>query len=82
MKPKHFVRPQYLQEKELLVGSRSKRNIRSGFPVSMNQICMVCKGDNVTIFANIKGLAIKTSGIALEDGTLGEQVRVNKQKIG
>ncbi|WP_149981592.1 flagellar basal body P-ring formation chaperone FlgA [Pseudoalteromonas rhizosphaerae] len=82
MKPKHFVRAQYLQDQELLIGSRSKRNIRSGYPVALNQICMVCKGDNVTIFAIIRGLKIKTSGLALEDGTLGEQVKVKNAKSG
>ncbi|BDF95044.1 flagellar basal body P-ring formation chaperone FlgA [Pseudoalteromonas haloplanktis] len=82
MKPKHFVRAQYLQDEELLIGSRSKRNIRSGYPVALNQICMVCKGDNVTIFAVIRGLKIKTSGLALEDGTLGEQVKVKNAKSG
>ena len=82
MKPKHFVRAQYLQSKELLIGSRSKRNIRSGYPVALNQICMVCKGDNVSIFATIRGLKIKTSGLALEDGTLGEQVKVKNAKSG
>ncbi|MBB1471304.1 flagellar basal body P-ring formation protein FlgA, partial [Pseudoalteromonas sp. SG41-5] len=82
MKPKHFVRAQYLQNQELLIGSRSKRNIRSGYLVALNQICMVCKGDNVTIFAIIRGLKIKTSGLALEDGTLGEQVKVKNAKSG
>ena len=82
MRPKHFVRVQHLQDKALLIGSRSKRNIRSGLPVVLNQICMVCKGDNITIFATIRGLKIKTSGLALEDGTLGEQVRVKNAKSG
>lgn len=82
LKPKHFVRVQHLQDTQLLIGSRSKRNIRSGFPISMNQICMVCKGDNVTIFAVIRGLKIKASGLALEDGTLGEQIKVKNKKSG
>ncbi|MFY8326028.1 flagellar basal body P-ring formation chaperone FlgA [Pseudoalteromonas sp. ZZD1] len=82
MRPKHFVRVQHLQDESVLIGSRSKRNIRSGLPVVLSQICMVCKGDNVTIFATIRGLKIKTSGLALEDGTLGEQVRVKNAKSG
>jgi flagella basal body P-ring formation protein FlgA len=66
----------------MLIGSRSKRNIRSGMPVLLNQICMVCKGDAVNIYATIKGLRIKTTGIALEDGTLGEQVQIKNKKSG
>ncbi|MBE0360280.1 MULTISPECIES: flagellar basal body P-ring formation chaperone FlgA [Pseudoalteromonas] len=82
MKPTHFIRAQYLDDLKVLIGSRSKRNIRSGTPVLLNQICMVCKGDPVTIYANIKGLRVKTSGIALEDGILGEQINVKNKKTG
>ena len=82
MRPAHFIRVQYLDDPAQLIGSRSKRNIREGMPVLLNQICMVCKGDSVNIFANIKGLRVKTTGVALEDGTLGEQVRVENKKTG
>ena len=82
MKPKHFVRVQHVQDTQHLIGSRSKRNIRSGLPIVLSQICMVCKGDSVSIVATIRGLKIKTSGLALEDGTLGEQVRVKNAKSG
>jgi flagella basal body P-ring formation protein FlgA len=82
MKPSQFVRVQYLDDPLMLIGSRSKRNIRSGMPVLLNQICMVCKGDAVNIYASIKGLRIKTTGIALEDGTLGEQVQIKNKLSG
>jgi flagellar basal body P-ring formation protein FlgA len=82
MRPSHFIRVNYLDSPELLIGSRSKRNIRSGTPLLLSQICMVCKGDAVTIFATIKGLRVKTTGIALEDGSLGEQVKVKNKKTG
>ncbi len=82
MKPKQFIRAQYVQDESILIGSRSKRNLRDGSPIVMNQICMVCKGDSVTIFASLRGLSIKTSGIALEDGTLDELVRVKNKKSG
>lgn len=82
MKPTHFIRTQYLDNPKALIGSRSKRNIQSGMPISLNQICMVCKGDPVNIYANLRGLKIKTSGIALEDGTLGEQIQVENKKTG
>ncbi|TMN85865.1 MULTISPECIES: flagellar basal body P-ring formation chaperone FlgA [unclassified Pseudoalteromonas] len=82
MKPTHFVRVQYLDEPKVLIGSRSKRNIREGMPILLNQICMVCKGDAINIYASIKGLRIKTTGVALEDGTLGDQIRVENKKTG
>lgn len=82
MRPKQFVRVQHISDENLLIGSRSKRNIRGGLPLSLSQICMVCKGDNVTIIAQVGSLKIKTTGIALEDGTLDEQVRVQNKKSG
>jgi flagella basal body P-ring formation protein FlgA len=82
MKPTHFVRVNYLDDPIMLIGSRSKRNIRSGTPLLLSQVCMVCKGDSVNIYANLKGLRIKTTGVALEDGTLGEQIQVKNKKSG
>ncbi|WP_050548204.1 flagellar basal body P-ring formation chaperone FlgA [Pseudoalteromonas sp. BSi20652] len=82
MKATHFVRVQYLDDPTILIGSRIKRNIRSGMPVLLNQICMVCKGDSVNIYANFRGLRIKTTGIALEDGTLGDQIQIKNKKSG
>ena len=43
---------------------------------------MVCKGDAINIYASTKGLQIKTTGVALEDGTLGEQILVENKKTG
>ncbi|RJE77320.1 flagella basal body P-ring formation protein FlgA [Pseudoalteromonas sp. MSK9-3] len=79
---KQFVRAAYINDLSLLVGSKSKRNLREGMPVGTHQVCMVCKGDKVTIFAKTRSLTIKTSGIALQDGNLGEQIRVKNQKSG
>ncbi len=82
MKPKSFVRAHYLDDPKQLIGSRSKRTIREGMPVRLNQICMVCKGDKVTLVARAGGLTIKTTGTALQDGTLGEQVDVENSRSG
>ncbi|CAH9065951.1 hypothetical protein PSECIP111951_03499 [Pseudoalteromonas holothuriae] len=81
-RPKHFVRSSYIEDFNLLIGSRSKRTLREGMPIGMNQICMVCKGDIVNIYAKTPTLTIKTSGVALQDGNLGEQIRVKNQKSG
>ncbi|TMP77662.1 flagella basal body P-ring formation protein FlgA [Pseudoalteromonas phenolica] len=81
-KPKHFVRASNLDTEENLIGSRSKRVIRTGASIGLHHICMVCKGDNVTIYAKTRTLTIKTTGIALQDGNIGEQIRVKNQKSG
>ncbi|MBE0367367.1 MULTISPECIES: flagellar basal body P-ring formation chaperone FlgA [Pseudoalteromonas] len=81
-KPKQFVRAAYIEDLSLLIGSKSKRTLREGMPIGTHQVCMVCKGDMVTIFAKTRTLTIKTSGVALQDGNLGEQIRVKNQKSG
>ncbi len=84
LQPVHMIRDQYLSEHQLksLIGSRTKRTIRAGAPVQQNQICMICKGDKVTIYANYRGLTVKTSGNALENGTLGQHIKVKNSKSG
>ena len=67
-----------------VVGARLKRRARAGQPVVPNQLCFVCKGDNVLITADAKGLEIKTKGIAQQDGNLGDTIAVrnsNSQKL-
>jgi flagella basal body P-ring formation protein FlgA len=39
-------------------------------------LCFVCKGDKVTIMAVSVGLSLKVSGIAQQDGNLGDTIRV------
>lgn len=63
-----------------VIGARSKRRLRSGQPVSPDSLCFVCKGDAVTIHANIGGIEVKTTGMALEDGVIGEQILVQNSR--
>ncbi|SFC25252.1 flagellar basal body P-ring formation chaperone FlgA [Pseudoalteromonas denitrificans] len=83
-KQKHLIRNQYLDKNDIqyLIGSRSKRNIKNGSAITYNQVCMVCKGDKVTIFAKFKGLSVKTTGFALQDGILDQRISVKNAKSG
>ena len=47
-----------------------------------NNVCIVCKGEMVTILANSSSFQIKTNGTALSDGTVGEQVRIKNNRSG
>lgn len=60
----------------LLIGARSKRDIRTNQPVRQNQICVVCRDDMVEIIAEKGGMQIKTNGRALQDGALNDMIRV------
>ncbi|MEQ3657342.1 MAG: flagellar basal body P-ring formation chaperone FlgA [Glaciecola sp.] len=59
-----------------LIGARLKRRVRPGQIINNAMLCFVCKGDKVTIMAQTKGLQLKVSGIAQQDGNLGDTIRV------
>jgi flagella basal body P-ring formation protein FlgA len=65
---------------EILLGSRSKRDLRPGQPVRSNQICVVCKGDSVEILADTGRITIRTTGIAQQDGSFNQQIKVENSR--
>ncbi|MFP2770626.1 flagellar basal body P-ring formation chaperone FlgA [Oceanisphaera sp. KMM 10153] len=65
-----------------LIGSRSKRDLRPGQPIRSSQLCVVCKGDKVGIFAQAGGLMLKTDGMAQEDGAFNDSIRVRNINSG
>jgi len=67
----------YIEEIE---GARLKRRIRPGQIITRSMLCFVCKGDRIVISANGSGLTLRTSGIAQQDGNVGDTIRV--QNIG
>ncbi|WP_188698439.1 flagellar basal body P-ring formation chaperone FlgA [Bowmanella pacifica] len=62
-----------------LSGARSKRRLRAGQPIEPSQLCYVCKGDSIVIRANTAGLQIKTTGIALQDGNIGDTILIKNR---
>lgn len=65
-----------------VAGGRLKRRLSKGAVVSPRNICLVCKGEAVTIIARSDDFMIKTRGIALSDGSQGEQVEIKNTKSG
>lgn len=65
---------------DMLIGSRSKRDLRPGQPIRNGQICVVCKGDTVEILADTGKIAIRTSGVAQQDGSFNQQIRVENSR--
>ncbi|WP_018983460.1 flagellar basal body P-ring formation chaperone FlgA [Salinimonas chungwhensis] len=59
-----------------LIGARIKRRVRQGQPVQSNMLCFVCEGDRITISAEVGGMQVKTSGIAQQDGVIGDTITV------
>ena len=76
------TRGQTLDDPTKLYGARSFRNVNHGKLLSEQMICVVCKGENVTIIAQSNDLMIKTEGIALKNAMFGQQVPVKNTHSG
>ncbi len=70
------VRAQAFQDVNDVVGSKAKSNLNRGVIVHSDNICLVCKGDKVTITAAASQIAVAMSGIALSGGAQGDAIRV------
>jgi flagella basal body P-ring formation protein FlgA len=84
MMDKNLIRTSTFAKISTVVGARMKKRSRPGQPVVPGQLCFVCKGDSILITANAGGVNIKTSGIAQQDGNLGDTIAVknsNSQKL-
>lgn len=76
------IRAGVVTEPSSLYGARSKRYLFKGKIINQQSICLVCKGESVTIIAKSVGLEIKSQGTALVDGNLGEVVTIKNNKSG
>ena len=59
-----------------VLGGRAMRNISRGYQIGLRDVCLVCKGDEVSIIAKSGSMMIKTSGTAIENGAKGETIKV------
>ncbi|WOT06226.1 flagellar basal body P-ring formation chaperone FlgA [Shewanella youngdeokensis] len=59
-----------------VVGARLKRRVAPEQPIFNNHLCIICKGDTVSIFARSDTFEIKTVGEALHDGNVGDKIRI------
>lgn len=62
-----------------VIGLKIKRNYMQNQIILGQQVCMVCKGEAVTIAAMSAQISIGMPGIALSDGVAGESVRVRNK---
>lgn len=71
-----------VSDPNLLVGSRVKREVKAGDQIRANAFCVVCKNDKINIVAKSNALQLKLAGVALEDGSTNETIRVKNLKSG
>lgn len=63
-------------EIDSLVGARMKRRATNGQAIQANMLCFVCKGDRITISAEVGKMKVRTAGIAQQDGVVGDSIQV------
>tara|TARA_R110000737_G_scaffold327468_1_gene341744 strand:- start:361 stop:1053 length:693 start_codon:yes stop_codon:yes gene_type:complete len=76
------IRGTVLTDPSIVTGARTKRNLSQGSAITDKNTCFVCKGQPVNIIAKSVNFEIKSYGIALEDGSLGELIPVKNTKSG
>jgi len=59
-----------------VIGTRVKRRMAANQPIFANNLCFVCKGDAVSIYARSANVEINTVGEALRDGNLGDKIPI------
>jgi len=74
------IRGDKLTDSNIVFGAKAKKRIGKGKAITKRSICLVCKGDVVTIIASSKSFNIKTQGVALSSGNINEQVRVKNTR--
>ncbi|MGI2259513.1 flagellar basal body P-ring formation chaperone FlgA [Shewanella sp. GXUN23E] len=63
-----------------LLGTRAKRRIAKDSAIFAANVCYVCRGDQVEILARTPGFMVKTHGEALQDGVVGDQIRIKNTR--
>lgn len=79
---RRFIRGNLVSDPAAVIGARAKRALSIGQVVTLQDLCLVCKGDVVTITANDNGLNVAATGIAQADGTLGDTIPVTNRQSG
>lgn len=65
-----------------VLGSKAEKRIGKGRVINTRSVCLVCKGDSVTITAKSTNFMVKTQGIAVTSGNLNKQIKVKNTRSG
>ena len=81
-KDNNQIRGSVLTDPAIVTGARTKRNLSQGSAITDRNTCFVCKGQPVNIIARSVNFEIKSFGIALKDGSLGELIPIKNKESG
>lgn len=65
-----------LTDLKLIINASPRRAMRAGATIFQDSVCLVCRGDKVTVTAKNDFLSINVEGVALNNAVLGEVVQV------
>ena len=77
------LRQGYILNLDHVVGKKTTRPLQPNRVISVNALkaaAAVDKGDAVVISARGKSISVRMPGIALEDGAIGQQIRVRNTR--
>lgn len=77
---RRFIRGTPVTDPTLVLGAKAKKALAIGQILTLQDLCLVCKGDVVTISVADKGLNVAATGIAQSDGSLGDTISVQNQQ--
>lgn len=79
------IRSAYFTNPADVAGSIIKRSIPAGTVITANMLTppkTILKGNALIIEANRSGVSIRTSGTALQDGSVGDQIKARNDRSG
>jgi flagella basal body P-ring formation protein FlgA len=76
------IRGERITDINSVLGSKAEKRIGNERTITKTNICLVCKGDVITIIAKNDSFLIKTKGTALTSGNLHEQIEVKNSRSG
>jgi len=79
---KNKIRGEKLTDINSVIGSKAEKRIAIEHTITKKNVCLVCKGDAITIIAKTENFMIKTKGTALSSGNLNQQIRVKNSRSG
>lgn len=74
-----------IKDPDRFYGMEAKYNIRSGQVIKLSdlkKIPIIKENDHVTLLYTAKDITLKTLGIALSEGAVGEKIKVRNEKTG
>ena len=77
---RRLLRGTIVTDPQQIIGARNRRSISLGQIVSLEDLCLVCRGDIVTINVNHATLNVSATGIAEQDGSLGDLIRIRNRQ--